>query len=156
MPTTMPTTIPTTTPVTSPTTPIMTPMNSTTMLPPYPIPHEEAPQVYSSHSHPGVEYFRKDTTLPEREQAYCRCLLHVGKANFDSQGNLEYSGSARNPYAICHKNIHVGNPRCGQEYDFENLPDEELRGFCLTHKIHIPFPYNRAATLRAIYASKGE
>lgn len=109
---------------------------------------------YGSHSHPGTQYFPDNTSLTEREQAYCRCVRHVGKAHVNPDGSTDRDRDV-NPYAVCHSRIHVGNPPCGENMILDNLPDAELIGFAHDHKIQLSYPYDRAQALAAIHRVKG-
>lgn len=81
-----------------------------------------------------------DSNSPESK--YCRCLLEV-----ESKGN-DYSA-----YGVCHSATHPsGNPHCGQYYNFENLPDAELRAYAKLHSLSTAGTNEQI--IDRIYASK--
>ena len=97
------------------------------------------------------------TTLDEREQKYCRCLLHVGskqpgRCNLEKAWFEEYDSGRRcaNPWAICAKSVGTTTRQCGDNYNYDAIPDSELIAFANLHNILEPEPYNRIELLRRI------
>lgn len=102
------------------------------------------------------DYFVKGHPLSERQQAFCRCVNHVGYSSIDRPGYNKNS-----PYAICNKTTHGGGGRvpCDKYYNYEKLSDSDLQGFAFDHDISIPKPYNRQEMMTRIKKwkkSKGE
>lgn len=97
--------------------------------------------------------------LSEKDDKYCRCEIEVaGKqpaaCNVERAWFQEREGHrCANPYAVCHKTVQgeSGRPECGQNYIFENIPDNELVGYASLNRISIPQPYNRQALIQTLY-----
>lgn len=70
------------------------------------------------------QYFKPGSTLTDQQERWCRCVLHVGKQS-----------SARNPYAICSKSVGTSVRTCSQNYQWENIPEDELQGYADRHGI---------------------
>jgi len=87
---------------------------------------------------PKPAYFKSGTRLNERQQAFCRCEAHVSK-----------SAAVYNPYAVCAKSTGTTTP-CWIHYNFDRIPDDELRGLARLHKVRIPSPYSRSKTIAAM------
>jgi hypothetical protein len=107
----------------------------------------------------SVQYFKPGTTLTEHEQSYCRCVLHVaaeqpGKCDFERAWFQHMDGkTCANPYAVCAHSTHTSTRHCSENYNFENIPDDELEAYANLHKINVS-PYNRALVLQKISALK--
>jgi phosphatidylethanolamine-binding protein (PEBP) family uncharacterized protein len=97
--------------------------------------------------------------LPNKnDRAYCRCILHVA-ANQPSACNQDRAWfetrkgeKCFNPYAVCHESVkgESGQPECGDNYLFDQIPDQELVGYAGLNRIEIPYPYNREEMLANI------
>jgi hypothetical protein len=108
----------------------------------------------------GDEYFKDPSRLSEQDKKYCRCVLHVAgkqipeclrdRAWYQTIGGK----TCANPYPICAKSTRHSSRECGENYNFEAIPDNELVGYASYHKIHVPQPYNREQMIRNIYAWK--
>lgn len=101
--------------------------------------------------HSGV--FKDNNTLTEKEQKYCSCVLKVGVKNPStcnkSNWNTRSSG-CYNPYAVCTKSVGTTSRKCGENYNFEKLPDDGISWYASTKNISIPVPYNREDLLHRI------
>lgn len=107
-----------------------------------------------------AKYFIEGTNLSEREQAYCRCVLHVGEKNpgkcneeklwfHEIDNKICYS-----PYSICAKSTRTTSRKCGENYEYQNLSDDELVTYAELSRIVVPKPYNRNQMLNNIYQWK--
>ena len=103
-----------------------------------------------------AQFFKSDSTLSDREEKYCRCVLKVGdkqkgacnteRAWFETrEGHTCY-----NPYAVCAKSTRTSSRSCGENYSFETLSDDHLVTYAQLSKIDIPSPYNRSQLLSNI------
>ena len=99
----------------------------------------------------------------ERLDKYCRCVLDVAAKN--SQECLEQKAwgqeiggrTCYNPYAVCAKTIGTTtgrSPYCGQNYNYNELPDKLLVAYARLNKIEVPEPYNRQTVLKNIQKFK--
>lgn len=94
----------------------------------------------------GGSYFLPDVPLDEKQQAYCRCVLHVAAKRSSGEGKRK---PPYNPYAICTKSVGRQSP-CSRWYNFDAIPDNELIGYAQLRHLEIPSPYDRNILLRAI------
>lgn len=115
------------------------------------------------HGHEG--YFKPGSDLTPGQEKYCACTLHV--AAKQSEKCLETKSwrqtidgeTCTNPYAVCAKSTgtSVGRSgKCGKSFNYENLPDLELRAYAYLHNIKIPRPFNRQTVLNSIYEWKSK
>jgi len=95
----------------------------------------------------------------ERLDKYCRCILDVSSKQTKSclerkAWGQEIEGkTCYNPYAVCAKSIGTSSgrsPYCGQNYNYEALPDKLLVAYARLNKIEVPEPYNRQTVLKNI------
>ncbi len=106
------------------------------------------------------EYFKGGTDLGERQQKYCRCVLHAAAKQpdwclEDKAWREQREGSTcYNPYAVCAKSTGASSRSCGVNYDYQNLPDDELIAYAQLSKVNIPMPYNRQQIINNIMAWK--
>ena len=100
-------------------------------------------------------FFKDNNNLTEKEEKYCRCVLKVGEKQPESC-NLGEKGRGRcyNPYAVCAKSVGTTSRRCGENYNFEELSDEQIKTYARLSKIAIPRPYDRQEMLNIIYKWK--
>ena len=100
-------------------------------------------------------FFKRGSDLTEKEEKYCRCVLKVGEKQPESC-NLSEKGRGKcyNPYAVCAKSVGTTSRRCGENYNFEELSDEQIKAYARLSKISIPRPYNRQEMLNRIYKWK--
>lgn len=135
-------------------------------LPPVP-PKKEIIRPYVRPSSPKnrpskEEYFKDDVALTERQQSYCRCVLHVAAKNPSWCNQERVWGEKRdgktcyNPYAVCAKSTKTSYRWCGAELDMKNIPDDELVAHAELRRINIPKPYDRYQLLSNIYAWKSK
>lgn len=110
--------------------------------------------------------FKKDSVLSEKEEKFCSCVLKVAakqkgacnteRAWFETRDNK----TCYNPYAICAKSVGTTSRKCGENYNFESLSDDELISYAQLHqkdkdnKLVIPKPYDRDQMLTNIYTWK--
>lgn len=102
--------------------------------------------------------------LSENDNKYFRCLLHVAaKQSPNCLSGRQWptkgsggTGKCYNPYAVCHTTVSAGRPSCSTNYNFNNLPDQELQSYASLHNLGVPSPYNRQQSLNAIREYKTE
>lgn len=96
-------------------------------------------------------YFVADNPLSERERAFCRCTEHVMEKRDPSCTSHDMgTKSCGNPFAICHRNIHVGNPPCSQYFNYGHFTDNELQAFIRGRGVPYTGSYQRDAAISAI------
>lgn len=105
---------------------------------------------------PGSGYFVLGTRLNDRQQAYCRCLLHVREKQPDecigkpSYAKTNTGKSCYSPYAVCTASVRV-QAQCATEYNYAAFTDSELRAFAHNHsRIPVPNPFDRQQMLANI------
>ncbi len=120
-----------------------------TQFPPPPLPP------ISPDHHYDKERWMKPT-LPEDEKKYCRCVLHVAaKQSDDCNKNKNWgSHNCYNPYAVCAKSTRSSSRRCGENYIFENIPDDHLTSYASLNNIPIPEQYSNQQMLSNIHRFK--
>jgi len=101
-------------------------------------------------------WFKSGHNLDERQEKYCRCILKAAtnqpsacleeKAWFQKRDGK----TCYNPYAVCAKNVGTTSGECGENYDFDKIPDEFLEAYASLNKILVPRPYNRNEMLKRI------
>lgn len=104
-------------------------------------------------------WINPQSTLSEEERKYCRCVTEVAakqpaECNADPKamaGHHIGTATCYNPYAVCAASTHTTSRHCGASYEFQNLPDDELRGYASLKGLPIPNPYNRSQLLQTIY-----
>lgn len=109
-------------------------------------------------------YFPENSELDQQSQKYCRCVAHVSskqKAQCLRDQSLvgdTMPGGKKcySPYAICSKTVpHPGTrQKCFSNYNYENLPDDELVAMSQLEHISIPRPYDRNKLLQRIHNYK--
>lgn len=107
---------------------------------------------HKSHRH---ELLRSDTSLNERQQAFCSCVAKVAakqpdaclleKAWFDKRDGK----TCANPFPICVKSTGTSSRGCIKEYDYDAMSDVTLRGLAYLHGIPVPQPFNRSTVISA-------
>lgn len=106
------------------------------------------------------EYFKDGSGLDERQQKYCRCVLHAAAKQPDwcleekSWRDKRDGATCYNPYAVCAKSTGASSRSCGANYDYQNLPDDELIAYAQLSKVNIPMPYNRQQMINNIMVWK--
>lgn len=111
------------------------------------------------------DYYIEGSNLDESEQSYCRCLLHVSSmqnkecldqnaAGLISGGEIINGRVCSNPYAICTNSIGKNSKKCGQNFNFPKLTDNEVMAYAILSNIPIPEPYDRMTLLNNIVTSK--
>jgi hypothetical protein len=109
-----------------------------------------------------INYFKKDADLRENEKKWCRCVLHVAAkqsdqclVNVNERAGQVFNGlTCFNPYAVCGASVGTSSRKCGINYEFRNIPDQELIAYAKIKKINVPKPYSREEMIQAIYAWK--
>lgn len=78
---------------------------------------------------PQKHYFKPGTQLSEREQAFCRCEVHIMEKNTQSceKSDLGEKGCI-NPFALCRRTGGY-NQECGENFDFDAFSDSELGAY---------------------------
>jgi len=106
--------------------------------------------------HPN--YFKKSSDLSEDKKKWCRCVLHVAAKQTDqclenvnrTAGQVFHGNVCYNPYKVCSATIKTSCRQCGINYEFRNIPDNELRAYGKLKKIKIPSPYSRELMIVSI------
>ncbi len=152
-----------TVPLVTPTVPLISPISSRVtptvplVTPTAPLISPTAPAVLPIVSPGRAAMFIPNTTLTERQQAYCSCVLKVaakqpGGCNMEKAWFEKRNGeTCYNPYAVCAASVKTSTKECGDNYNYENLSDDHLIAFANLHQIREPAPYNRQAMLQKIY-----
>lgn len=94
--------------------------------------------------------------LPYEKKKFCDCVLKV--AGKQTEGCLEQKAWRErvdgkicyNPYPVCAKSVGTTSRECGRYYDFNKIPDIELRGYAALNGITIPKPYSRGKMISNI------
>lgn len=83
-------------------------------------------------------YFSAQSPLDERQQKYCRCLMHVAAQQppwclREKAWRQTRSGvGCYNPYAVCTASVkRQGTVECSANFDFARVPDHELAAYAL-------------------------
>lgn len=82
-------------------------------------------------------WFKSNTSLTEDEQKYCRCTIKAASKQPDSclveraWYQTRDGQTCANPYAVCAKSVGVSTKECGDNYNFESMPDHYLRTYIL-------------------------
>lgn len=96
----------------------------------------------SKTSKTSKNYFKSGSKLTSQEKKMCRCIAHVSAKNPNKcyrGSNPEWkkgpdSPNCRNPYSICRSRISgVKQIHCYDEYNFNNMPDNEVRAIKRLH-----------------------
>lgn len=103
-------------------------------------------------------YFKSNNTLPEPQKRWCRCILHVGSQQSDkclenmreNVGKVIDGKKCYNIYAICSSSVGTSSRQCGINYDFTNIPDNELIAYAIIKKVEIPKPYSRPKMIKKL------
>lgn len=103
-------------------------------------------------------YFKTGTDLREDEKKWCRCVLHVASQQTDqclenptANAFKIFNGrQCYNPYSVCASRIKTTSRRCGDQYDFTKIPDNELRAYAIMKHLTIPKPYDRMEMIKTI------
>ena len=104
---------------------------------------------------PQVGYFHSQSTLSPGEEAYCRCVLHVGAKNppdCDRQRLYFQTVNGKkcyNPFAVCTSSVGA-HSECTQSYNFQGIPDDELIAYSNVRRLPISDPYDRNTQLSII------
>jgi hypothetical protein len=109
-----------------------------------------------------INYFKENADLNEREKKWCRCVLHVAAKQSDqclenvneNAGKLFDGKSCYNFYAVCSSTVGTSSRKCGINYEFRNIPDNELVAYAKIKKIVVPKPYVREQMIQAIFEWK--
>lgn len=103
-------------------------------------------------------YFKEGSDLREDEKKWCRCVLHVASKQSDQclvdvnkNARKTYDGkTCYNIYAVCSSRVGTSSRKCGINYEFNNIPDNELIAYSKMKHIKIPVPYSRNNMITAI------
>ncbi len=83
-------------------------------------------------------YFSTQSPLDEKQQKYCRCLMHVAAQQpawclREKAWRQTRSGvGCYNPYAVCTASVkRQGTVECSGNFDFARVPDNELVAYAL-------------------------
>jgi hypothetical protein len=107
---------------------------------------------------PAHPYIMAGSSLSEREQAFCDCLVEVAAKQPD-ECNLERAAYQTieghvcvDPFRICARTIHTTTRRCMQSYEFSAMDDVQLRSIANLHGLEAPENAERGAVLSQITA----
>ena len=95
--------------------------------------------------------------ISEREQKFCRCVLHVAgkqseKCLREKRWGETIDGKVcYNPYPVCAKSTRTSSRVCGEHYEWQNIPDNELVSYARIKNLNEPTPYNRKSMLQNVY-----
>lgn len=114
------------------------------------------------HQSGGTQYFKTNHDLGEKEQKFCRCILHVGAKQdercLDDINQNAYkkfnNKTCYNPYSVCSSKIGTSSRKCGMSYNFAHIPTDELIAYCRVNHIRIAPSYDRSQILSSIYQWK--
>lgn len=118
---------------------------------------EVTPEIKQTYALPGSP---TDEKVDERVGKYCRCVLEVAaKQSETCLTNKEWGKSVEgrqcyNPYAVCAKSTGTTSRVCGQNYNYNALPDKLLVAYARLNNITVPEPYNRETVLQNIQKYK--
>ncbi len=93
----------------------------------------------SSESECRAKYFLKSSTLSDRQQRYCRCLMHVSSKNSSACYNTPSklgTGRCYLPYSVCAKSTGTKS-HCLPSYNFKCIPTNELYSYSLFRNVPV-------------------
>lgn len=90
-------------------------------------------------------YFIEGTPLNDSQMSYCKCLAHVAAKNPEwcyrhgAWKTVRPGTPCYNPYAVCTKSTRRrGSFPCTKYYDFENMPEDEVRSLAMMKGLSVP------------------
>ncbi len=118
-------------------------------------------------------WYKKESTLKPRQKKFCSCTMEVAKRNSEKCNRSFRRGNKRkeqltgkivdgrkcyNPYAICASRVRTttGGRPCGDHYNYDKLPDDELRAYGELLNISTPKPFNRKTMISNIKRYKNQ
>lgn len=110
----------------------------------------------SSRKEDHSKWIKPNSGLTDAEQRYARCVLQVAgnqpPACLEEKawGERREGKVCANPYPVCAKSVGTTTRRAGPSYNFEEIPDVEVRGYARLNKIPVPEPYDRQRMLNNI------
>lgn len=118
----------------------------------------QVPQVKEVPQAQDLSYFKDNADLSEKEQKWCRCILHVAAKQTDKcledvvkNAYKTFDGKqCYNVYAVCSGKIGTSCRKCGGNYEYKNIPDAELVAYSKIKKLVIPVPYSRDIMIQRI------
>ena len=103
--------------------------------------------------------FIANSTLSDRERAYCSCILSVAMKESDECLKSKGKGpGCKIPYAICNDKFHLGGVECSSDYKYQDFTPERLRAYILLHGVPTSADVNNMSQqdlVNAIYSWKG-
>lgn len=93
--------------------------------------------------------------LTEQQLKYCDCVLEVAGKQTETcikeqaYGEKVEGHVCANPYPVCAKSVGTSS-HCTQYYDFDKIPDIQLRGYARLKNIPIPDTYDRTVLIANI------
>lgn len=104
-----------------------------------------------------INMIKKGSSLTDKEQRYCRCVLHVAEKQSEDclRGKkwLTKNGKCYNPYAVCSKSVGTSVKGCGLWYDYENLTKSELLGYAYLEDMKVSRSDTRRQIIKVIKSS---
>ncbi|MEM3857833.1 MAG: YbhB/YbcL family Raf kinase inhibitor-like protein [Candidatus Micrarchaeaceae archaeon] len=93
---------------------------------------------------------KKESELSHSSK-FCKCVASVAAKQNDEclENPSKYmrrtinGKTCYNPIAICKSSLEVKYGKCGKDFDYNNLSDDEIIGLAKLLKINIPEPYDR-------------
>lgn len=95
------------------------------------------------------EFIIANSTLDEREQAFCSCVVQVaakqpGACNLEKAWFEERNGEeCYNPFAVCANSVGTTSRDCWNNYNFDVMDDKHLQSLAYLHNKPVPSPYDR-------------
>jgi len=123
--------------------------------------HYYAPAEHEVLFNPEHPLLVGNTSLSEREQAYCSCVAKVADKQPEAC-NLEQAWFQKrdghtcyNPYSVCRKNIGTGTRACYKNYNYDQMTDSQLTTLANLSNMTVSFPFDRASVISALQTKHG-
>ena len=105
------------------------------------------------------KYFVHNSSLNKQQMKYCRCLAHIAAKNpewcYEHGAWKKTKGKCYNPYSVCTKSTkRKGRFYCNKYYDFDNMPEKEVKSLALLKGISVSELKRKAAKERRDYPEK--
>src|SRR3990167_1265801 len=119
---------------------------------------KRVPSRHTGHS----DYFVDGAPLNDKQKSYCACNLHVLSQQSSeclkeqSWGEKLGGTTCASPYKVCASSVGttMGQASCSKWFDWDNIPEDEIRAYAELNNIPIPDPYNYNSMISNIKAWK--